>query len=631
MTDDPKIIIELSNEFILKNNHSLALQLAKYGLTIANNHNDKTSLLEQISICGFYCDDVAFWFDGKDACELIALDQRNNWHTKNQARQNSTYYAAKSTNLMPNTILQQVDYNPSCNFKPLNPSITNLDNELWLIQRTVNYIITPDGSYDMQGDNAIRTKNILINLDANLNIIGAEEIFPPINLPDPLYKDVIGFEDSRLFYWKGDFWSTSTVRELNQAGNCEIVLAKIVRKEDNLLHYDEYQIIHPMFCERTNQKNWMPKVEGDDLYFVYCTEPTIIIDIHGNIVSKQPINIAADSFRGGSQLLNVDEGWLSCIHESHIMVDNRRRYMHRFVLYDNDGKLKKYSEAFYFHTLGIEFAAGIAKNTLTGQIIVSFGLADKESWLAVFDKDEINAILKSVPVLLNDISNIDDITWIQSQTNCTLRTINIVDKATEIADRHNVPHHEDRAKNWDNLIALWQATKNIEYNQPIMDIGATKGSAFLPTLARIGYKTLISINIDEQSPRIEDGIVYQLGDCTASSFQNNYFGFISCLSVIEHGVDIELFLKESARILSPNGYLFVSTDYWQDPVDTYNQTAFGSPVKVFTKQDIIDMIQIGKKYGLELTSTIDLECDQRVVNWIGMDYTFINLMFQKIK
>jgi len=64
-------------------------------------------------------------------------------------------------------------------------------------------------------------------------------------------------------------------------------------------------------------------------------------------------------------------------------------------------------------------------------------------------------------------------------------------------------------------------------------------------------------------------------------------------------------------------------------VDTYSQYAFGSPVKVFTAAEIVDMIQTAKRYGLEIASNVDLSCDQRVVNWIGMDYTFINLLFRK--
>ena len=61
----------------------------------------------------------------------------------------------------------------------------------------------------------------------------------------------------------------------------------------------------------------------------------------------------------------------------------------------------------------------------------------------------------------------------------------------------------------------------------------------------------------------------------------------------------------------------------------FRSTAFGAPVKVFTMQDIAQMIKTAARFGLEITGNVDLSCNERVVNWIGMDYTFINLLFKK--
>jgi len=628
--DDAQVLLELSNQCASENLHDTAIIFADAGLRLNSDHITRTKILEQISISGFYSKSLERSVSGKEACELLSLDRRNSWHTKNLARQNSTYYARSSIELMPGTKLRELDYIPADDYKPMNPSIANRGDELWMIQRTVNYVIRPDGSYDMRGDSAIRTRNILMQLDSNLAVVTAEEILPPIDIPAPLYEPVIGFEDSRLFYWRGEFWSTSTVRELNAEGYCEIVLAKIARKHDGLLHYDDYRVIHPQFCGREHQKNWMPMVVGNDLYFMYSSDPARIIDIEGNLVSSKITHIAADSFRGGGPLLDFNGGWLACLHESHVMPDNRRRYMHRFVWYDSIGRLSKFSEAFYIHTLGIEFAAGLARNAATGEIVVSFGLADKQSWLALFDPNEIKRVLRSAGTVMESLGNVDDAIWTLLETNKTLKTQTIVDRASNIAARAGISSHEDQVKNWDNLVAIYHTVANTDPNLPVMDVAATEGSVYLPALARFGYQNLISINIDEPNPRTVNGVVYMLGDCTKTSFTDNYFGFIACLSVVEHGVDIDQFMAESARILVPNGHLFVSTDYWQDPVDTYGQMAFGSPVKVFTAVEIADMINTAAKYGLQITSNVDLACEQRVVSWIGMNYTFINLLFKKV-
>lgn len=633
--DDPSVMLQFSVDLAAKGYHNLALMVTDAALDDTTvDHTTRSKLLEQTSISGFYATGHQRKLRGKAACEELALDRRNSWHTKNLARQNSTYYVSAASDIMFSTRLQQIQWLPADDYKPMNPSIVNKGNELWMIQRTVNYVIRADGSYNMRGDTAIRTRNILMQIDPSLDayngfIMSAEEIHPPIDMPAPLYSLVVGFEDCRLFWWRDSFWCTSTVRELNADGYCEIVLSQIVRKDDGLLHFDNYRVIHPKFGSREHQKNWMPMVVGDNLYFLYSSDPTRIIDDQGNCISLKAAHMAADSFRGGGPLLSFNGGWLGCIHESHIMPDNRRRYLHRFVWYDSVGRLSKYSEAFYFHTLGIEFAAGLAHNADTGQVIVSFGLVDVQSWLAIFDENEIKRSLKPAGEVMSILGDTDDTAWLLSQTNCSLKDQTAVDKATWIAMRCGIKSHEDAVKNWDNLIAVWHATMTSDHSLPVMDVAATQGSAFLPTLRRFGYETLISINIDQPNPGRVGGIDYQCGDCTKTGFADGYFGFISCLSVIEHGVDVAAFLAESSRILAPNGYLLISTDYWQDPVDTQQQMAFGAPVKVFTAPEIAELINMAKTQGLEITSNVDLSCDQRVVNWLGMDYTFINLLFRK--
>jgi SAM-dependent methyltransferase len=303
--------------------------------------------------------------------------------------------------------------------------------------------------------------------------------------------------------------------------------------------------------------------------------------------------------------------------------------MHRFVKYDASFKLVGYTDAFYIAQLGIEFAAGIATNPETDDIVVSFGLADKESWLATFSPDSIRAALRSITEPKFEVS-VANSEWIAAQTNQALQDKATVDYAGRILSGSNLPHHEDAVKNWDNIISLWHTVNSTAKSAPVMDVAATVGSAYLPSLAKFGYEELISINLTQTQTEVIDGVIYQYGDCTKTDFTDGYFGFISCLSVIEHGVDVESFMRESARILQTGGHLFVSTDYWQDPVDTGGQIAFGVPVRIFTADDIRDMISTAQSYGLEITSEVNLACGQRVVNWIGMDYTFVNLLFKKV-
>lgn len=628
--EDPRAVLAAGESIANAGYHDAAIAFAEIGLSLDPDIETRVKLLERISISGFYSKVARRRQLGKTACEAIATDRGNSWHTKNLARQNSTYYAPGAADIMPSTRFMEVGFTPPYDYKPMNPSIAVNGNEIWMNQRTVNYVIRPDGSYDMRGDSAIRTTNHLLKLSHDLDVIESREILPPDGLPDPLYNLVIGWEDCRLFFWKGEPWCTSTVRELNHEGYCEIVISRIVDAGNGRMKFADYRVIRPGFVPRQHEKNWMPMVVGEDLFFLYSSDPTRIIDHHGNLVSSKVSHIASDSYRGGGSVIEFEGGWLALIHESHGMPDWRRRYMHRWVWYDAFGRLARFSESFYIKDLGIEFAAGLARHPATGQILVSFGIHDRSSWLAVFSPDEIKRTLKPAGAPLQQLpGDLDTMIWLTSQTNATLKDSATVEKARSILSNAVLPTHVDGPKNWDNLTAIWQTVQTTDTNHPVMDVAATPESAYLPGLRRLGYQDLVSINLDEPRPRTEDGIKYQQGDCTRTGFPDDHFGFISCLSVIEHGVDLKAFFQESHRILKQGGHLLVSTDYWQDPIDTRGQMAFGSPVKVFTASDVLDMIRTAQDSGLVVTGNVDLSCKDRVVNWIGMDYTFINIMFRK--
>lgn len=400
--NDPASLLSKAREFQAQYMHDLAILLAENVYKITNDFNWTKQADEIISISGYYSKLPEKKNSGKISCERIALNRELSWHERDIARKNSVWYADSLSQLCSSTILHKINFVTKPNYSATNPSITvTPDGKIMMIQRTVNYLIREDGSYDMQGDHAIRTINYLVEFDYDFNIINSQEILPPVNLPDPKYSLVIGWEDCRLFVWQNSLWCTSTVRELTDDGWCNIVLSRIEHTDINQVRFADYKIIEPNFKEKQHEKNWMPFVRNNALNFVYSCDPVRIIDYQGNLISQQDSSIASDSFRGGGNLVEFDGNWLAIIHESHIMHDNRRTYMHRFVLYNNEGKIIKYSPSFYFKHLGIEFAAGLARHPTTGQIIVSFGYKDNESYLAIVTPDEISSMLIDVPDVIN--------------------------------------------------------------------------------------------------------------------------------------------------------------------------------------------------------------------------------------
>jgi SAM-dependent methyltransferase len=237
---------------------------------------------------------------------------------------------------------------------------------------------------------------------------------------------------------------------------------------------------------------------------------------------------------------------------------------------------------------------------------------------------ELNA---SEPGWLDDSSIIS---WAFSQTNAALRRERDAFVAEKILRTAKLPLHPDPVKNWDTCLALVHACTATTPGAAILDAGAERYSPFLPALNELGFADLTGINITFGQPEFVAGATLRHGDITRTDFPTGHFGFIACLSVIEHGVDIGAFLAEASRLLQPNGTLFLSFDYWQHEVDTRGQHAYGVPIRIFTRDDALQMIATAAGVGLELETPADLTCENRVVHWERFDlrYTFGNLVFR---
>jgi hypothetical protein len=396
MLQSAQELLNQANRYASENNNEAAVDAALLAVKSYPDDPLITDLHERISISGYYSSNPQHKELAKTSCEFIASNKQESWSRKNLARQNYTWYAPSLAELAPSTRHTPVDFIPKYNYKATNPSLAVKDNKLWMIQRTVNYLIRPDGSYNMRGDSAIRTINYLLELDDDFNVLNQEIINYPDDLPPAKYPLVIGFEDSRLFFWRGEAWCTSTVRELTQDGWCEIVLAKISDIGSGQCKLTDWQVIHPNFCDKQHEKNWMPLIYADQLYFIYSSDPARIIDYKGNLVSEKSTNFASDSYRGGGSAVPFDNGYLTLVHESTGMPEGRRRYLHRFVWYDQYGNLKKHSSAFYLKSLGIEFSPGFTAHPSRNSLVIGFGLEDRESWLAEVSSNDVRSMLRSV-------------------------------------------------------------------------------------------------------------------------------------------------------------------------------------------------------------------------------------------
>lgn len=194
----------------------------------------------------------------------------------------------------------------------------------------------------------------------------------------------------------------------------------------------------------------------------------------------------------------------------------------------------------------------------------------------------------------------------------------------------SLPPHKDPQKNWDSLYALGTILEYTNRNSRILDAGATLSSRILPWLYLYGYRNLTGINPIFKKKIKRGAITYEKGDIMDTRFPDNSFDVITCLSVIEHGVDVESYLLECYRILKAGGLLITSTDYFDCPVDTGKKVAYGVPIRIFNRNDIEVLLDMAKMIGYTMKE-LDLKCNEKVVNWVQFDlkYTFLVFTLRK--
>lgn len=237
--------------------------------------------------------------------------------------------------------------------------------------------------------------------------------------------------------------------------------------------------------------------------------------------------------------------------------------------------------------------------------------------------------------------------------NSVLKTSSQVTEAKNNLKALDLFFHHDPSKSWDTYKMI-EIMSKANRNSFILDVGCND-SPILPMLKRLGFEnlygcdlvlkpkyklnfmnTLYSLYNREYKPIIDmhndKPLNLSIQNLEATSYQDNIFDFITSLSVIEHGVDIQKYFIEMNRILKKGGFLLTSTDYWPEKtINTKYVLSSVTPDKVFDKNEIKNAIAIGEKAGLKLIEPMDYEHMDKVVHWkkTGLDYTFIFFAMKK--
>lgn len=220
--------------------------------------------------------------------------------------------------------------------------------------------------------------------------------------------------------------------------------------------------------------------------------------------------------------------------------------------------------------------------------------------------------------------------------NRFLKTRAEVNEATNFIKANGLAEHALSCKNFDiSLICSNLGDGNL------LDMGFI-GSHVLDNAVKLGLtgrKVGIDLLYKEEFandwPNLTGHCEFYSSDLMNTPFEDGSFQNITCLSVIEHSVDFNLLAKECARLLTSDGQLFLTFDYFDPKPDTSKTKLYDLAWNILDRNDVLTLIEACKNNGLVLLSDIDWTLGDAVINPTfcsptDVSYTFGCLMFKKV-
>jgi SAM-dependent methyltransferase len=218
-----------------------------------------------------------------------------------------------------------------------------------------------------------------------------------------------------------------------------------------------------------------------------------------------------------------------------------------------------------------------------------------------------------------------------------LRSAEEREAARTLVELVGLKGHHDPQKNWDTFKCLNYIISEVGPDEAVLDAGSGARCVVPMWLLELGYTNLHACDL--RPPRreiIDPRIQFTLQDLTKTTFPDNFFRAVSCISVIEHNVPLKEFAREMERVLTPDGLLLVSTDYWSDPIDCTGIFPYGlemGEMMIFNERGLREFVETARGVGLEPVGEVSYGTGDRAVRWdrVDREYTFAFIALRKTR
>lgn len=373
----------LAKHYRLESKHQYSYDCAHRGLKLVPPNNKEYLFYEEISISAFYIDKKD---EGYDACEKVILSFYTPWSTRNSTLSNEGFYMNK-LQIKKKIPIMLIDKTPE-KYTPSSSSIIKMNDGYLINLRTVNYYLSDKGyGISRHGDNIIRTINFLLYTDNNFTVRNSVELKDNSCLE--LYpKHIIGMEDVRLF---GDKYFLCTRVDVNISSIPQICWGTY-DNDGSVTRLVPLIAGTQLKCE----KNWLPFIDNNKIYIIYATGPLQIYKLDVDSGSIHEIRRGSfdkyyiNDFRGSASPIEYNDGWLCTIHQ--VYHSEPRKYFHRFVWFDKNFSIIKFSLPFFFDSISVEFNLSICHSH--EGLLMTYSNYDSYSMMCIVDYDILNSMLK---------------------------------------------------------------------------------------------------------------------------------------------------------------------------------------------------------------------------------------------
>lgn len=137
------------------------------------------------------------------------------------------------------------------------------------------------------------------------------------------------------------------------------------------------------------------------------------------------------------------------------------------------------------------------------------------------------------------------------------------------------------------------------------------------------------VGIDLAEVELPAGAKYIKGDLTKTGLPDGHFDTITCLSTIEHGIDLDNFLTEAYRLLAPGGRLLITFDYHNPKLDSSHVQMYGAGWNIFDRREIEELLKTAWHMGFHSTGSLNYQEKEHPVPYGNLHYTFGLIELQK--